>query len=191
MNRTHNRLITLILAITLLLQVVNAEDDKTENKAKGDVIELAEGKIRLTSSKTWKQQTPKFKAIVDYEFEVPAGDDKSDNARVTVGGANKVDEVFAYWKAQYAQPDRIATAERSSIKEIKIAGQVVHLIDITGTYRGNDYRKEPSRPNARLLGAIVVTEKLGRYFVKMYGPNTTVAANEEAFMEMVQSLEVK
>ena len=183
-------LIVLVLTTIAHIEAV-AEDDKTDDKQAGDVIELVEGKIFLTSPSTWKQVTPKFKAIVDYEFEVPAAEDKADDGRVTVGGANKVDEVFAYWKAQYVQPDRIATSERSTINEIKVAGQVVHLIDITGTYRGNEYRKEPSQPNARLLGAIIVTDKLGRYFVKLYGPNTTVAANEEAFMKMVQSLEVK
>ncbi len=42
-----------------------------------------------------------------------------------------------------------------------------------------------------MLAAIISTEKSGRYFFKLYGPKKTVAAQEDAFRAMIQSLDVK
>jgi hypothetical protein len=39
-----------------------------------------------------------------------------------------------------------------------------------------------------MLAAIVVTETLGSHFVRMYGPEKTVAENEKAFNAMVEGL---
>ena len=96
-----------------------------------------------------------------------------------------------YWQAQYFQPDGKPTAERTKIDESKVAGQTVTLVDITGTYRGSQYRNEPRQANFRMLGAIIATKKLGRYYVKFYGPRKTIAANEKAFRQLVDSLVVK
>jgi hypothetical protein len=41
-----------------------------------------------------------------------------------------------------------------------------------------------------MLGAIIVTDKVGQYFVKLYGPRKTIAANEKAFLDMIEGLEV-
>jgi hypothetical protein len=48
---------------------------------------------------------------------------------------------------------------------------------------------EPDRENARLLGAIVVTEKVG-YFLKMVGPDKTMTSIRPAFDELLSSIEV-
>ena len=48
---------------------------------------------------------------------------------------------------------------------------------------------EPERDNARLLGAIVVTEKAG-YFFKMVGPDKTMTKLKPAFDELIESIEV-
>ena len=74
------------------------------------------------------------------------------------------------WKGQYSLEGK------PTEKKITLKGQEVHYIDLSGTYKGSPFRKEPERPNYRLLGAIIVTQKLGSYYVKFYGPKNTVAA---------------
>ena len=47
------------------------------------------------------------------------------------------------------------------------------------------------RPNYRMLGAIISIKDGGQYFVKLYGPEKTIAAAEPGFMKMVEGLKAK
>ena len=49
---------------------------------------------------------------------------------------------------------------------------------------------EPERENARMLVAIVPTDKVG-YFLKMVGPDKTMTALKPSFDALISSLEVK
>ena len=106
-----------------------------------------------------------------------------------MGAGGSVEANIARWKGQFVKE----TDGAMKTEETKVAGQVVHLVDFSGDY--NDARGPfvPGvvRENYRMMAAIVVTEKLGQYFIKAYGPAATMEANKKAFHEMVQSLEVK
>ena len=47
------------------------------------------------------------------------------------------------------------------------------------------------RPKYRMLGAIIPTKGTGTYFIKVYGPERTMAENEKAFLAMIESLKQK
>jgi hypothetical protein len=79
---------------------------------------------------------------------------------------------------------------------VKVAGQTVHLVDINGTFKdqvGGPFAggKVVTKENYRMLGAIIVTKDFGQYFVKFYGPKKTMEAQEKAFLESVNTLQVK
>ena len=178
-------------AIAMLFQAAPttaAEDEKTPEQ-----IVLAEGKIKLDVPSNWKKEKPRTR-IVDFEFSIPAVEDDKIDGRVTVMGAGgSIDANIGRWVTQFVQPDRTATSERTIREEKKIAGQTVHLVDITGDFK--DQPRGPFGPTVmrekyRMLGAIIVTDKLGQYFVKAYGPRRTIAENEEAFKKLVDSLKV-
>ncbi len=42
-----------------------------------------------------------------------------------------------------------------------------------------------------MLAAIISSKDEGNYFIKLYGPQKTVAENEKAFARMIDSLERK
>jgi hypothetical protein len=42
-----------------------------------------------------------------------------------------------------------------------------------------------------MLAAIITTKNAGNYYLKFYGPERTVVANQKAFEQMVKSLESK
>lgn len=158
---------------------------------RAEELVLGTGKVRLQAPEGWVSKEPKFKGIVSYEFVVKAVEGDTADGRVTIGGAGGgVEANIRRWISQYTQPDRSSTADRAVRKQLKIAGQTVHVIDIRGTYEGSQFVDEPRSPNFRLLGAIIATDKAGTYYVKFYGPEKTVAANEQAFHKMLQSLEV-
>jgi hypothetical protein len=69
-------------------------------------------------------------------------------------------------------------------------------IDVTRAETSGHYvppqfggRPEPERPNARLLGAIVLTDK-ATYVIKLVGPNKTLTKLRPHFDELLTTIEV-
>lgn len=190
MKRT---LLTLAFALPIaaLLAVTAAAEDKPA--ADAGSISLNEGAVKMAVPKGWEKKQPRTR-IVDFEFAVPAVEGDEIDGRVTVMGAGgSVEANIDRWIGQFSQPDNKPTTERTKKEELKVAGQTVHVVDISGIFKDQRGPFAPAtlRRNYRMLGAIVVTDKQGQYFVKMYGPEKTIAANEKAFNEMVKSLQVK
>lgn len=166
-----------------------------DEPAEKEVFAVADGAIQLAAPKAWTKKKPSNN-IVEHEFAVPKAEGDEQDGRVTVMGAQGgVDANIERWIGQFAQPDGADTKEKVKREKKSIAGQEVHLVDLSGTYK--DQRGPFSggatvqRSGYRMLGAIVVTKKLGSYFVKFYGPEKTVAANEKEFRRMIESLQVK
>jgi hypothetical protein len=135
---------------------------------------------------------------VEYEYEIPSeGEDADGNpltpGRMTVMGAGgSIEDNINRWVGQF----EVKGGAKPKKEEAKIAGQKVHLVDISGTYKdtpGGPFAggKPVLRENYRMLAAIIATEKDGQHFIKFYGPKATVEKNEEAFKRMIDSLKVK
>ena len=155
-------------------------------------IVLASGKIEMQAPDAWQSKQPRFTGIVSHEFVIKATDGDARDGRATIGPAGgNVEDNIRRWYGQYTQPDGKATAERAVRKKIKLSGQDVHYIDVKGTYSGSRFSNEPSAPNYRLVAAIIETNNLGSFYLKFYGPEKTVTANEKAFKSIIDSLEIK
>ncbi len=173
-------------------QVVRAADEAKDEPKKDQGFSIGEGKFLLTAPDKWIRKQPKTK-IVEHEFAVPAVEGETEDGRLTVMGAGgAIDDNISRWIGQFAQPDA------KDIKKDKktISGQEVHFVDIAGTYKdsvGGPFAggKVVERPDYRMMAVIVATEKDGNYFIKLYGPKKTIAANEEGFTKMIEGLKAK
>jgi hypothetical protein len=113
-----------------------------------------------------------------------------------MGAGGSVDANIDRWFAQFSQPDGSSTKDKAKVEKMKVAGETVHFVDASGTYkdqRGGPFAQQPTveRENYRMLAAIVTTKENGNFFIKFYGPAKTVAANKAAFLAMIESLEKK
>ncbi len=190
----HCRGLSMFVALTACMTAW-AQPPATDSTAATDTvapIQLVlgkDGKITLEASGTWKANKPRFN-IVDYEFEAPGENPDDTPARVTVMGAGgDVKSNIERWKGQFQD-----AARKLTTKELVVADQQVHLVDISGTYldrpAGPMMRGSATpRENYRVLAAILSTTR-GRYYVKMYGPRDTVEHNVKAFDALVHSLRV-
>lgn len=172
-----------IIAMTMNAAMVVAAE-------KQHVVLLGDGKYELRADPAWKKIEPRV-AIIQHEFAVTAAKGDKRPGRITVTSATgSVQANIDRWFGQFAQPDGTNTKDRAKVEKKKIAGQTVHLVDISGTY--NDKRGPFSpgvkRPDHRMLAAIIVSEKSGKYFVKFYGPEKTVKENNQKFSDMIKSL---
>ena len=163
-----------------------------KNEGHDQSIVIADGKLQLTAPKSWTRKEPQT-SIVEYEFAIPAVEGDAQGGRMTVMGAlGSIDANIDRWKGQFSQPDG-ENKDKARIKKKQIAGLDVHLVDISGTFKDQrgPFAPATERPNYRMLAAIIETKNTGNYFVKFYGPEKTVAKNEKAFNEMIESLEKK
>ncbi|HEX3725575.1 MAG TPA: hypothetical protein VHV08_05005 [Pirellulales bacterium] len=156
-------------------------------------MSLAGGKFELTAPASWVRKQPKS-SIIEYEFAIPhAADDTSDGRLTVMPAGGSVDANIDRWYSQFAQPDGTATRDRAKVKKISAAGEDVHMVDISGTFKDQRGPAAPAveQPKYRMLAAIITTKSEGNYLIKFYGPERTVAQNEPAFRKMIEGLERK
>ncbi|NUQ65283.1 MAG: hypothetical protein HUU20_22685 [Pirellulales bacterium] len=158
-----------------------------EEKA-GQTIQVGPD-LKMTVPAEWSRKTPRVK-IVEHEFAIPGGEGEESAGRMTVmvaGGS--VEANVERWLGQFTQPDGSSTAEKAKTEKKQVAGTEVTVVDVSGTYRDSRGPFAPAveRPGYRMLAAIVPTSQ-GNYFIKLYGPKKTIAANEKAFAKMIEGI---
>lgn len=185
-------------------------DEKDPPKDEDRPVALANGKVKLTAPGNWKKKKPRSR-IVEYEFAVPmakeegedgpkedpekAGKTESTDGRLTIMSATGgVEPNIERWIGQFAQPDGKPTKERAKVEKHKVNGHTVHYVDVSGTFLDRPMPASPDvekRPDYRMLGAIIETEKHGLQFIKLTGPKDTIATAEKGFKEFLDSLKVE
>jgi hypothetical protein len=154
---------------------------------------VAEGKLEFKAPASWTKKTPKVR-IIEVEYEIPAAKGDELAGRMTVMGAGgTVEANIDRWVGQFDQPDGGDT--KAKIEKLKVSGQDVQWVDLSGTYKDNPAPfaggKSVLRENYRMLAAIVQTKESGNYFLKFYGPKATVTENEKAFRDLIDSMSAK
>ena len=173
-----------------------AEDKKPDEKKEPTPFTVADGKLAFKAPGEWTKKKPKSN-IIEVEFEAPAAKGDEIAGRLTIMGAGgDVKQNIDRWYGQFLQPDGSDTKDKAKLEKKTIGGNPVHVVDISGTYKdtpGGPFAggKTVNRENYRMLAAIIETKAAGNYFVKFYGPKGTIAENEKAFQELLQSLIVK
>lgn len=154
-----------------------------------DAIQI--GSFELSAPEKWKAVEPRS-SIIAYEYQIPAAEGDGQAGRLTIMAAGgSIEANIDRWYGQWEQPDGKSTRERAKVTKKEVAGQTVHLVDVSGTYqdrRGPFSGSATPREKYRMLAAILETSE-ANYFVKFYGPEKTVAVNEDAFRRMVGGLE--
>ena len=208
-NRNHGRsifrssaiglLAAAAVALSGLARIAHADDSSPDSKKAVHKIELGDDRtISLMAPASWERKTPRVR-FIDYEFAVPASKGDGQDGRVTVMGAGgSIEANIDRWIGQFAQPDTSETKNQVPEAERKktIAGLEVHMVDLSGTYRDMPAPFDPSskaveHEGYRMLAAIIVSPKLGNYFIKFYGPKQTVSDHADEFRKMVDHLHVK
>ncbi len=169
---------------------VSIAEDVTEDSPKV-VVTLGEGRLQLLAPARWRRKKPRTN-IVDYEFALPAGEDDEKPARLIIMGAGGgIKANMDRWLGQFQTDPGHPLENAANPKVTTISGQQVHWMDLSGTYGdrpGGPFGPVTWRPDYRMLGAIIATEKHGHYFVKCYGPAKTVTDGKKGFDAFLQSL---
>ncbi len=106
------------------------------------------------------------------------------------GGVGSVKANIERWKSQFKDKDGNAP----KVETTKVKGKNVEVTraETAGHYYPARFpgRSEPDRDDARLLGAIVVTDQ-ATYVIKMVGPDKTMTKIRPDFDELLTSIKVE
>ena len=181
-----------LVCVTLLLtlnSLAAAEDAPPESKSQ--VLELADGKLRLLVPDEWEKVAPRVR-IIEHEFSAPAATGNKQPGRVTImrsGGT--IEANIQRWKNQFSLPRGVDPQEAIKTEQKTVAGLTVHVVDITGTYRDTPrgpFGPKMDRPDYRMLATIIQTRDAGNYFLKFYGPRSTIERYAKPFQQMIDSI---
>jgi gluconolactonase len=133
--------------------------------------------LKLTVPASWKQQPPSNNLRLG-QFEIPAAEGDKEPAELTIfnfGAGGGVKANIDRWVEQFQPDDRKTKSTQGKCS----LGDYV-LVDVSGTYKKPvgppRLGKTEPMPGARMLGVILSVEKKGLYFLKLTGPEKTVAA---------------
>jgi hypothetical protein len=150
----------------------------------------AAGTIKFTAPDGWQTRAAASSMrVAEFVLPGPAGD-----AELVVyyfgGGGGSVDANIQRWLGQMQQPDGSATADKAKRESRTINGLKVSTLDVSGTYVAEvrpGATERHNSPGYRMRTAVVETPR-GPYYVKLVGPEKTVATWNDAFNQFIGSL---
>jgi hypothetical protein len=144
----------------------------------------------------WRQSPPTSSMRVA-EFVLPRAVGDGEDAQLIVyyfgGGGGSVEANMQRWIGQIRQPDGKPSSEAAKKETRKVNGLSLTLVDVSGTYIAEMSPGAGDHNNKmrfRLRAGVVETSK-GPYFIKLTGPEKTVAKWEGAFDQFVNSFKLQ
>jgi gluconolactonase len=166
-------------SVALLDDTTEAEDASScDDAAKTKEVSL-QG-LKLTVPEGWTQSEPTSSLRLG-QFAIPAAEGDAEPAEYVVfppfGGSAKAN--IDRWVAQFDAEGR----ESKMTQGESTQGKYI-LVELTGTYKkpfGPPFAQQTKpAPGYKMLGVILTSKEGGNYFIKVTGPQKTVAASAAA-----------
>jgi gluconolactonase len=169
------------ITMALCAAAVVAGAARAEDAQKTKAVKLSD-KVTLQAPADWKQEEP-TSSFRKAQFSIPAAQGDESPAEMVVfsfgGSAGGVDANVKRWIDQFDPKGREAEVVTGEAK----TGKYV-LADLSGTYNmpvGPPIQRQTKAvPGSRVLAVILAVDGEEVYFLKMSGPDKTVAAQVDA-----------
>lgn len=154
---------------------------------------FSQATLKYEVPKGWVAQSTSSSMRVG-QFALPKASRDAEDAELVIfffrGQGGGVEANLQRWMNQMAQPDGRSSREVAKTSDLIANGLKVTVLDVTGTYVAEINPGSPERhnkPNFRMKAAVVETPG-GPYFVKLTGPQKTVAHWDESFNAFLKSV---
>jgi hypothetical protein len=151
------------------------------------------GGLKFEAPKSWKSSPPTSQMRkAELKVDPIEGDDYPAELAVYAfpGGAGSVEDNLKRWQRQFKDQD----GNPPAIESKKVQGKNVEVTraETHGEYHPAQFPGQPAqpvRPNARLLGAIVMGDDVS-YYIRMVGPDKTMTKLRPDFDALLSTIEI-
>ena len=166
----------IVCSLLAIIVFANASANAEEKKVK--TVEVKHRDLTLNIPDSWKS-APNASSMRLGTYQIPAADEDSDAGELTIynfgGGGGSVADNLQRWIGQFSSSGRKSKITQGTAGENKY-----YYADISGTYNKPVgppiLRKTEAAPDYRMHAVILVIPEKGVYFLKLTGPDATVAA---------------
>ncbi len=181
-------------SMSMSMTVIRAEDEKPkaaaapeksgkdDKKKPEETIDVKIADLDLKVPKSWKQSdAPRAMRLATFEIPAAEGDKEKGELAVSSfpGGGGGIDANISRWVGQFSAEGRAAEVHQG-----KAGKNEYFLVNISGTFgktSGPPFgSKTTPTPGQRMIGIILNLEGKNVYFLKLTGPDATVAAQKDA-----------
>lgn len=152
------------------------------------------GELQFKTPDGWSRETPSSgMRVAQYQLPAAEGDAEAASLVVYYFGAGQGGSLQANldrWTGQIQQPNGGSSKEKAKTESLTVNGMNVTLLDVSGTYAGGDMGggAGQSKTNFRMRAGVIESPK-GGYFIKLVGPEKTIAKWDDSFIEFIKSAE--
>jgi hypothetical protein len=186
----------LLAALSASLACANKGSTAVTNKT-STPAQNASGELRFKAPDGWVTETPSSSMRVG-QYKLPKAEgDKEDASLVlyyfgaTQGGTPQAN--IDRWIGQMQQADGSDSKSKAKTDSMTVNGLKISTVDVIGVYTAEmapGSKTFHNDANYRLRAAVVETPK-GNYFVKLAGPEKTVARWDKQYNDYLKSFEFK
>jgi hypothetical protein len=141
----------------------------------------------------WVSETPSSSSR-QAQYKLPRIQGDPEDAEVAVyyfsGGGGSTQSNVNRWIGQFTGPDGKSAPDSPKITHKTVGSISLTVVDVSGTYSSSMGMMQQSggaKPNFRMIGVIAETES-GPWFIKLTGPEKTVAKWESSFEAFLNSI---
>ncbi len=148
------------------------------------------GAVTMQVPDGWTFEKPRaLMRRAQFKVSGAGGDAESIVFFMGTAGAGSQQANIDRWIAQFRHKDGSPVVDAKPVEK-KVSGFDVTQLEVAGEYDGGmTPRGQPGQATSdhRLIAAIVATPK-GPYYIKLLGPDATVAENRKSFDDMIASI---
>jgi hypothetical protein len=145
-----------------------------------------------TAPQGWAEEPPSS-AMRITQYRLPKVDGDTEDAVCYVshfpGTGGSVEANLSRWYDQFIQPDGRPSSAVAKVNKAEHHGFQQTTVDVSGTFSQSTTPMGPAgedKPNFRMLAGVIETP-IGPWFVKLIGPEKTVARWEKSFYEFMKT----
>ena len=148
--------------------------------------------LMWTAPQGWVEE-PSSSGMRLSQYKLPRAEGDAEDALCYVshfpGSGGSVEANLGRWYDQFIQPDGRPSSAVAKVNKAEHNGFQQTTVDVSGTFSQTTTPMGPTggdMPNYRMLGGVIETP-VGPWFVKLIGPEKTVARWEKSFDEFMKS----
>lgn len=150
-------------------------------------------RLKFTAPSDWKAETPSSSSSRQAQYRLPRVQGDPEDAQLVVyyfgGGGGTPQANIERWIGEFTGPDGKPVTDAKVLNRT-VNGIALTTVDVKGSYAssmGMMAQKDKPKTGERLLGAIAETAN-GPWFIKLTGPERTVARWQPTFDAFINSI---